>query len=96
MDVLNLTVGTVRFLDLKNLSRNREFKPDLRNQVFKDVKTAADLHGILIMIWLRSGGGSFGHYDGTNCRPVPSFPLAARALRESITAVQREGFCPAT
>ena len=96
VDVLNLTVGTVRFLDLKNLSRNREFKPDLRNQVFKDVKTAADLHGILIMIWLRSGGGSFGHYDGTNCRPVPSFPLAARALRESITAVQREGFCPAT
>jgi uncharacterized protein involved in outer membrane biogenesis len=55
--VLNLTVGTVRFVDLKNLGKNREFKPDLRNQVFKDVKTAPDLYGILIMIWLRSGGG---------------------------------------
>lgn len=57
VDVLNLTVDTVRFVDLKHLSMNREFKPNLRNQVFKDVKTAPDLYGILMMIWLRSGGG---------------------------------------
>lgn len=60
VDVLNLTVGNVRFVDLKNLRRNREFKPDLQNQVFKDVKTTADLYGILFMIWLRSGGGLGG------------------------------------
>lgn len=60
VDVLNLTVGKVRFVDLKNLGRNREFNPDLRNQIFKDVNTTADLYGILIMIWLRSGGG-FAH-----------------------------------
>jgi len=56
VDVLNLTVGKVRFLDLKNLRQNQEINPNLQNQIFKNVKTTADLYGILIMIWLRSGG----------------------------------------
>ena len=55
VDVLNLTVGKVRFLDLKNLRRNQEFNANLQSQIFKNVKTTADLYGILLMIWLRSG-----------------------------------------
>jgi len=70
VDVLNLTVGTVRFMDLKNLSKNREFKPDLRNQIFKDVKTTADLYGILTLIWLRSGGG-LAHSVQPRCLAAP-------------------------
>ena len=57
VDVLNLTVGRVRFIDLKNLRKNQEFNPNLQNQIFKNVKTTADLYGVLVMIWLRSGGG---------------------------------------
>jgi len=70
VDVLNLTLGTVRFMDLKNLSKNREFKPDLRNHIFKDVKTTADLYGILTLIWLRSGG-ALGHSVPSRCRAGP-------------------------
>ncbi len=69
VDVLNLTVGKVRFIDLKNLSQNREFNPNLRNHVFRDVKTTADLYGILFMIWLRSGGGLV--------RSLPALPPVA-------------------
>ena len=75
VDVLNLTVGTVRYMDLKKLNKNREFKPDLRNQIFKDVKTTADLYGILTLIWLRSGGGSLGRNGGRNLPDAPGLPL---------------------
>jgi hypothetical protein len=82
VDVLNLTVGKVRFLDFKNLRRNQEFNPSLQNQIFKNVKTTADLYGILIMIWLRSGGGLVhgysdplptGNWSGntSTCDPAP-------------------------
>jgi len=57
IDVLNLSVGKARFLDLKNPRHNREYRPNLQNQIFKNVKSADDLNGILFMLWLRSGGG---------------------------------------
>ncbi len=57
VEVLNLTVGQVRFIDLKNPRRNQQFNPNLQNHIVRNVKTIADLYGILVMIWLRSGGG---------------------------------------
>lgn len=57
IDVLNLSVSKMRFIDLKRRDRDREFLPNLQNQVFKDIKTVGDLYGVLIMLWLRSGGG---------------------------------------
>jgi len=57
VDVMNLSVGKARFIDLKNLRNNREFNANLQNQVFRNVKTAGDLYGVLILLWLRSGGG---------------------------------------
>jgi uncharacterized protein involved in outer membrane biogenesis len=77
IDVLNLSVGKARFIDLKTPKHNREYRPNLQNQVFKDVKSADDLNGILFMIWLRSGGG-FTHADRAdqiftlNCSPFLS------------------------
>jgi len=59
IDVLNLSVGKARFMDLKNPTHNREYRPGMQNQVFRDVKSQEDLEGILFMIWLRSGGGHF-------------------------------------
>jgi len=87
VDVLNLTVGTVRFVDLKNLRKNREFKPDLHNQIFKDVKTTADLYGILFMVWLRSGGGVF--HDATRPRPSENLALVAAPADGRISGNER-------
>ena len=57
IDVLNLSLGRVRFLDLKHPALNREFSPHVQNQVLRGIKTPEDLYGVLILIWLRSGGG---------------------------------------
>ena len=64
IDVLNLSLGKARFIDLKEAKNNREVRVDMQNQIFKNVKTDADLYGILFMIWLRSGGNfSLGPTD---------------------------------
>jgi len=64
IDVLNLSLGRARFIDLKEAKNNREVRVDMQNQIFKNVKTDADLYGILFMIWLRSGGNlSLGPTD---------------------------------
>ena len=55
--MLNLSVGKANFIDLKEAGNNREIRVDLQNQIFKNVKSDADVYGILFMIWLRSGGG---------------------------------------
>jgi len=57
IDVLNLSVGKARFMDLKDPRHNREYLPNLQNQIFKNVESEDDAKGILFMIWLRSGGG---------------------------------------
>ena len=57
VDVANLSLGTVQFLDLQNPRNNRAFNANLQNQVFRNVKTTGDLYGVLILLWLRSGGG---------------------------------------
>ena len=56
IEVLNLSLGRVKFIDLKDAKKNREVRVDLQNQIFKNVKAEADLYGILFLIWLRSGG----------------------------------------
>lgn len=57
VDVMNLSVGRAHFIDLRNLRNNRQFNANLQNQVFRNVKTTGDLYGVLILLWLRSGGG---------------------------------------
>lgn len=56
IDVLNLSLGKARFIDLKHPEKNREVVVNMQNQIFKNVKEEGDIYGILIMIWLRSGG----------------------------------------
>jgi hypothetical protein len=56
IDVLNLSLGKARFIDLKEPRNNRDIDVQMKNQVFKNVKSEADLYGILFMAWLRSGG----------------------------------------
>jgi Holliday junction resolvase-like predicted endonuclease len=55
IDVLNVSVGTLKFIDLKDPQNNREQKVGIDNQVLKDVKQPADLAGLALLIALRSG-----------------------------------------
>ncbi len=57
IDLLNLSLGRAKFVDLKDAKNNREIRVDLQNQIFNNVKSDADICGILFLIWLRSGGG---------------------------------------
>ena len=59
IDVLNLSLGRARFIDLKNHANDRDVQMNMDNQVFNNVKTEGDLYGIMFLIWLRSGGASF-------------------------------------
>ena len=59
IDVLNVSVGTAKFIDLKDQSRNRTQKIGLENCVMKNVKSRDDLAGLAVLVALR-GGDFFG------------------------------------
>jgi uncharacterized protein involved in outer membrane biogenesis len=63
IDVLNVSVGTLKFIDLKDPRRDRTQKISLDNCVMKNVKTEADLGGLALLIALR-GGDFFGSLVG--------------------------------
>ncbi|MDE3068981.1 MAG: hypothetical protein KGJ60_15730 [Verrucomicrobiota bacterium] len=65
IDVLNVSVGRVRFLDLKNPRDDREQNIGLDNCVVKNVKSPADLTGLALLVALR-GGSFFGALLNTN------------------------------
>ncbi|MFO1476349.1 MAG: hypothetical protein U1F98_06830 [Verrucomicrobiota bacterium] len=56
VDVLNLSLGTVKYIDLADRANNREVHINLQNQVFKNLKNKTDLQTNLILLWLSSGG----------------------------------------
>jgi uncharacterized protein involved in outer membrane biogenesis len=58
IDVLNLSLGRMRFIDLKNRVSDRDVNINADNQVFNNVKTEGDVYSIMFLIWLRSGGAS--------------------------------------
>jgi hypothetical protein len=59
IDVLNVSVGTAKYIDLKDQRNNREQKIGLENLVMKNVKTTTDLAGLALLVALR-GGEFFG------------------------------------
>jgi uncharacterized protein involved in outer membrane biogenesis len=59
VDVLNLSLGKIQLIDLKEPRNNRLRNVNLQNQVFHNVRTPGDLYGVLVLLWMRSGGGGF-------------------------------------
>jgi hypothetical protein len=55
IDVLNVSVGTAKYIDLKDQKNNREQKIGIDNLVMKNVQTPADLTGLAVVVALRSG-----------------------------------------
>jgi hypothetical protein len=72
IDVLNLSVGAVKYVDLKEPGRNRVAAINLENQIYTNVMSSADLHGLSGQLWLR-GGYAVG---------LPVNPPAHRAIPE--------------
>jgi len=55
IDVLNVSVGTAKFIDLKDQRQNREQIIGIENCVIKNVKSRADLAGLAVLVALRGG-----------------------------------------
>jgi uncharacterized protein involved in outer membrane biogenesis len=55
IDVLNVSLGTVRYMDLQDRKNDREQKIGLENLVLKNVKAPTDLAGLAMLVALRSG-----------------------------------------
>jgi uncharacterized protein involved in outer membrane biogenesis len=55
IDVLNVSIGTAKYIDLKDQKNNRQQKIGIENCVMKNVKSIPDLMGLEMLIVLRSG-----------------------------------------
>jgi hypothetical protein len=55
IDLLNLSIGTVKFVDLKDKRRNRMVVIGIENQIYTNVVSPADLPGLSGQLWLRNG-----------------------------------------
>ncbi len=56
IDTLNVSLGKGRFVDLADNRNNCERVLDIRDQVFSNVKSRNEVTGMLILLYLRSGG----------------------------------------
>jgi uncharacterized protein involved in outer membrane biogenesis len=55
IDVLNVSIGTEKFIDLKDQRLNRTQKIGIENCIIKNVKSPDDLAGLGALVWLRGG-----------------------------------------
>jgi uncharacterized protein involved in outer membrane biogenesis len=77
IEVLNVSVGTAKYIDLKDSKNNREQKIGIENCVMKNVKTPTDLAGLAALVALR-GGDFFGSLAGQNSSGMDVLNLIGR------------------
>jgi hypothetical protein len=53
--VLNASVGTLKYVDLKDQRNNRAQNIGIENIVIKNVKSANDVAGLAVLVALRGG-----------------------------------------
>ena len=63
IDVLNVSIGTFKFIDLKDQRRNRTQNIGIDNCVLRNVHSPTDLAGLALLVALR-GGDFFGSLFG--------------------------------
>lgn len=66
IDVLDLSLGRIRFIDLRDPRHNREAYFGLQNAEIKNVRGEADLYGVAAIVLLRSGVVALGSPPATN------------------------------
>ncbi|HVU26482.1 MAG TPA: hypothetical protein VHG71_01955 [Verrucomicrobiae bacterium] len=59
IDVLNVSVGTTKYIDLQNPKNDRAQNIGIENCIMKNVKSENDLAGLMVLVVLR-GGDFFG------------------------------------
>ena len=67
IDVLNVSVGKAKYIDLKNPKNSREQKIGIDNFPVRYVKSMADLSGLAVLLALRSGD-----FFGSLVTPIPA------------------------
>ena len=55
IDMMNLTLGKVRYTDLAHPAASHEWNLDVHNQVFPNVKSQEDLYGMAFVLLLKCG-----------------------------------------
>ena len=55
IDVLDLSLGRIRFIDLNDPRRNREARFGLEHEVIRNIRSEGDLYGVAGIVLLRSG-----------------------------------------
>ena len=55
IDTLNLSIGMVKFVDLKDQRRNRMAAIGIQNQIYTNVVSSANLPGLSAQLWYRGG-----------------------------------------
>lgn len=55
IDMLNLSVGKVRYTDLRQPRRSQEIEVGMRNSIIQNIRTEQDFAGVLFKILLRAG-----------------------------------------
>lgn len=55
VDTLNLSVGKVRYLNLRNPKRNQEIQLGMQNEIVQNIRNEQDLTAVLMKVLLRSG-----------------------------------------
>jgi hypothetical protein len=73
VDTLNLTVGKIRYINLRTPRRNQEVNVALQNEIIQNVRTWNDMAGLLFKILLRAG---ITVYLDTPKQPAPPPQLA--------------------
>ena len=67
--MLNVSIGTAKYIDLNNQRNNRTQIIGIQNCVLKNVKSPADLGGLAAFIALRSGDFFSSLSDRKNSGP---------------------------
>jgi uncharacterized protein involved in outer membrane biogenesis len=70
IDVLNVSIGKARFIDLKDQRNNRAQTIGIENCVMKNVKAQTDLAGLAALVALRSDGFFDSLVDSKNSNSV--------------------------
>lgn len=78
IDTLNLSVGKVRYIDMRYPKRNQEINLSLQNEIIPNVRSWDDMAGILFKVLLRAGISIY--FD----QPMPTSAVTNPAARAPI------------
>jgi hypothetical protein len=74
IDTLNLSVGKVRYIDMRYPKRNQEINLSLQNEIIQNVRSWDDMAGILFKVLLRAGISIYFDQPAPALHPATNSP----------------------